>query len=397
MTKNNGIKISFIAKQNGYLKSREKGFDITIQNERLDISVFYDFHELPLQMHAEVKDNDKVEILILAYRIEVIVNKKTEDEEWPAGKCLYDPQDTLISNIQFKKEFIEYEQPLLPTVIDTFTDAQGWKPDKNVFVGDCMPYSTKDDFHVIYLKDRHHHCSKWGYGAHQWEHISTEDFNTWRIHPAVVEITKSSEGSICTGSWIKKGDLEYMFYTVRSLNAPAPIKRSVSKDGFHYIKDEEFLFTLSEKYCDRSARDPKIIIDRNGMYHMFVTTSLVKEGKGCLAHLTSADLNIWQEEENPIYISPDSDQPECPDYIEYNNHYYLIFSLSGVGRYLYSDKPFGEWKTPSNPIIPCKSVPKGAIWNGKIVFVGFDGDGKYAGTMTFKYARAREDGELVFE
>ena len=62
-----------------------------------------------------------------------------------------------------------------------------------------------------------------------------------------------------------------------------------------------------------------------------------------------------------------------------------------------SDSEFENFKSPKQPEIPCASVPKGAVWNEKIVFVGFNGIDGYAGTMTFKSATADIDGELVFE
>jgi hypothetical protein len=52
---------------------------------------------------------------------------------------------------------------------------------------------------------------------------------------------------------------------------------------------------------------------------------------------------------------------------------------------------------PQNHIIPCASVPKGAEWNGRIVFAGFKSMGGYAGSMTFKAATADKSGELIFE
>jgi hypothetical protein len=130
---------------------------------------------------------------------------------------------------------------------------------------------------------------------------------------------------------------------------------------------------------------------------MFLTTSLSKEAKGCLAHYVSMDMESWEEIENPIYISPDKNQPECPDYFFYKGKYYLIFSLRGKAHYMLSDQPFDGFIMPTDPIIPCSSVPKGAEWEGKLIFTGFRGMGGYGGAMTFKTATAKENGELVFE
>ena len=213
-----------------------------------------------------------------------------------------------------------------------------------------------------------------------------------------VPITDPSEGSICTGSWIKNGDKEYLYYTVRmGRGIPAPIRRSVSYDGYHFEKDKSFGFTVSEKYHAASARDPKVVKGEDGLFHMFLTTSLIEEGRGCLAHYVSNDMESWEEIEDPIYVAPGKDQPECPDHFFYNGKYYLIFSLKGRAHYMVSDKPFEDFVMPSDPIIPCSSVPKGAQWNGRLIFTGFKGLGGYGGSMTFKAATSDGSGKLLFE
>ena len=76
--------------------------------------------------------------------------------------------------------------------------------------------------------------------------------------------------------------------------------------------------------------------------------------------------------------------------------YYLVFSLCGKAHYMISDKPFEGFYMPDAPTVPCASVPKAAEWKGRLIFVGFRGMDGYAGTMTFKAATAKENGELVF-
>ena len=213
-----------------------------------------------------------------------------------------------------------------------------------------------------------------------------------------IPITDASEGSICTGSWIKNKDKEYLYYTVRmGRGIAAPICRSISYDGYHFEKDTAFGFTVSDKYHAESTRDPKVVKDEDGLFHMFLTTSLTENGKGCLAHYVSKDMESWAEVEEPIYIAPGKDQPECPDYFLYNGKYYLVFSLKGKAHYMISDKPFEGFVMPSDPIIPCSSVPKCAEWNGRLIFTGFKPIGGYGGSMTFRAARAKENGELIFE
>ena len=379
-----------------------KVMNCTFEGGILDFSITYDFRkDEPLHLISKAKSNDKIIINILPYRIEMYIDDFVEDEEWPYGKhflcnAKFVTNDCSLSIYEGIKD-ISHK----PDIISSFQNAEGWKPEENVFVGDCMPYTHNGKYHVLYLKDRHHHKSKWCLGAHQWEHISTSDFNTWDIHPMAVKIDDSSEASICTGSWILKGNIHYLFYTVRTCDgSPASVRRSVSKDGFHFKKDKDFSFALSDKYTTASTRDPKVIKDEQGKFHMFLTTSLKESANGCLVHLVSDDLNNWTEIDEPLYIAPKSlGEPECPDYFYKDGFYYLVYSLNAKAYYQYSKKPFTEWQLPENPIIPCKSVPKAAIFNDRLIFTGFEPckEGYYGGKMTFLEAIVMENGELKYK
>ncbi|MBQ3862056.1 MAG: glycosyl hydrolase, partial [Clostridia bacterium] len=90
------------------------------------------------------------------------------------------------------------------------------------------------------------------------------------------------------------------------------------------------------------------------------------------------------------------DQPECSDYFAKDGWYYLIFSHRGRGQYRISRRPFSDWQMPENPDIPCESVPKMALWNGRILFTGFHRIDGYAGTLTFTEAWQESDGSLRF-
>ena len=350
-----------------------------------------------LTLNGAIKEGDTVEINLLPHRIELLVNDKLKDEEWPTGNRLFEMDDVFTPALNATVS--EYTEPQreVPSVVSSFENAEGWYPGNGVFVGDCMPYRRDNEYHVLYLKDRRHHQSKWALGAHQWEHLSTKDFKTWSIHPMAVPITDPSEGSICTGSWIRHGDKEYLYYTVRmGRGRPAPIRRSVSTDGYHFEKDPSFGFTLSERYRVAGSRDPKVIRGEDGLFHMLLTTSLIQEQRGCLAHYVSKDMETWEDFGEPLYIAPGTDEPECPDYFQYNGKYYLIFSLKTKAHYMVSDKPFEGFVMPEDPIVPCASVPKCAEWDGKLIFAGFKRMGGYGGSLTFKAATSTENGELIF-
>ncbi len=371
----------------------------TFAEARVSICIRYDFSELPLSLCAEAAPGDAVRVVLRPYRVELYINDRLMDEEWPCGRHMLDNCTLTDHGCNLRVSPAPAAKPYEPAVLGTFQNAEGWQPEENVFVGDCMPHCHEGVYHVLYLKDRHHHKSKWGKGAHQWSHISSADMMHWQIHPMAVEIDDPAEGSICTGSWIYANGTHYLFYTVRMCDgSPAKICRSVSADGFHFEKDRAFAFALSDKYQPTAARDPKVFLGADGQYHMFVTTSLRKERVGCLAHLVSEDLTRWHEVESPVYIAPDwRGEPECPDYFYKDGWYYLVYSLRGIGYYQYSRHPFTDWQTPEQPVIPCKSVPKAAIWQERLIFTGFDGGGRYAGTMTFLEAVVQENGCLQFK
>lgn len=366
------------------------GLEARFDGQTLTITAYFSVSDHPLVLEAPAKTGDTVRFVYQPWRMELWVNDSLLDEEWPYGEpCFDEPSGA---------EPVP-EQPAQPSVLGSFVGAEGWRPGGGVFVGDCMPYVFADRFHVLWLKDRRHHGSKWHKGAHQWGHLSTADLVHWQIHPMAVEIDDPAEASICTGSWIYHNGLHQLYYTIRTTDgSPAPICRSISEDGWHFRKDKAFRFTLSETYTGVSARDPKVFLGADGQMHMFVTTRLTQSRRGCLAHLSSADGERWTELE-PIYVSPEPDQqePECSDYFSIGDRYYLVFSELHAPQYRYSDQPFTGWKTPNDPIIPCHSVPKAGIWNDRLIFAGFVAPPRsWGGTMTFLEAAPDESGELHY-
>ncbi len=398
------------------------------------VRLWSDAHPEPLILSASgVTPGASAALLIHPWRAEFWIDGHLADEEWPDGELplfrvpdarliaagiavTSDPDADDRANLPLRAPDFRTDCGISandgsPAVIGRLLSvngenpAEGWKPsDPGVFAGDCMPFTDADPdgaerYHILYLKDRRHHRSKWHKGAHQWAHMSTRDFKSWDLHPLAVSIDDPGEGSICTGSWLKRADGTHaLYYTVRQIDAsPAPILCSVSEDGCHFRRDPDFRIELSGRYHGPSARDPKVVRGEDG-WHMFVTTSLMTgegAGRGCLAHLVSEDGAAWRETD-PIYVSPDGDQPECSDYFVLNGWHYLVFSHRGRGQYRLSREPFAGWIAPGDPDIPCESVPKAAIWHRRILFTGFRRIEGYAGTLTFTEAWQDPDGTLRF-
>ena len=176
-------------------------WEATLEQGTLHICMRFTANEMPLTLSAPASVGDEVTFTYRPYRLELAVNGVLLDEEWPFGEdYLADAQQTVF-NATLHQTAVE-EAPEEPSITGHFINAQDWCPGNGVFVGDCMPYTHGGRYHVLFLKDRHHHHSKWRLGAHQWAHISTADFVSWDIHPMAVEIDDPLEGSICTGSHI---------------------------------------------------------------------------------------------------------------------------------------------------------------------------------------------------
>jgi hypothetical protein len=189
--------------------------------------------------------------------------------------------------------------------------------------------------------------------------------------------------------------------------SPARLTYAVSDDLDHFEKCGAY-FHVPEGYEPTGARDPFLFFLENE-YHMLVTTRTLDGDSGCLAHLVNDAMGIsgWRDA-GPImrwhdHCAPDSPErrhtPECADWFRMGGYYYLVFGIGSVSRYLYSKKPFGPWTYPEGALIPCGCVPKSAVLpgTGRRIFMGFRGEGGYAGSLCAAEALQNEDGTLRFE
>ncbi len=363
-------------------------------NSVLEITLFYSFREQPLMMSAVCNVGDNAKLVITDAHLALYINEILRDEEWPCGVL---PLDELKSD---ELNFTMTDHANIPAAaLRKGISAENIRL-QGVNIGDCMPFSADEydgKYHLFWLYDRHHHNSKWHFGAHQWGHCSTSDLVNWDEHPMAVGITAQFEGSICTGSVIKVKDKFYAWYAVRMTDGtPARISYATSNNGDNFEKSEVY-FTLPERYIARSARDPKVVY-YDGMYHMILTASLAENKFGCLAHFVSenADMSDFKDL-GPILVHDGYEEPECPDYFEHDGVYYLVWSISSTAHYAYSTKPFGNcgWTIPKNNTIDCGKVPKSAIcpWDGTRVFAGFklDAECGYAGSLVLKRANFQDD------
>jgi glycosyl hydrolase family 32 len=290
---------------------------------------------------------------------------------------------------------------------------QYFKPAGNLFVGDCIPFFHNDTYYLYWLLDSAHHSALKGLGGHQWALSTSRDLVNWKHYPVVLGIDEDWEKSICTGSVVYKDNLFYAFYATRLLDANGAVNEqlsyAISKDGIHFEKQKPNPFyTSAPGYSKRNFRDPKVSVDLQGKFHLFVssaTDSAMTSANGAMVHLVSGDLKKW-DVMAPLIANQD-DVPECPDYFEWNGWYYLVYGRGGNTFYLQSRNKYGPWQYPSSQALDedwNNVVKTAAFTNGRRIAAGWipsrreghdDGGEVFGGNVLIREIIQAKDGSLL--
>lgn len=230
-----------------------------------------------------------------------------------------------------------------------------YKP-QHGYVGDPMPYynAGENRFYLFYLYENAN--------KHPIYLSRTYDYATFDGFMEVLPAgpAGSQEEWIGTGSFIKKDNTYYCFYTGHNgnLNPAEKVMMATSTDLLNWTKQPMATFQASGGYDQNNFRDPHVYWDETrSTYVMLVTTR--KDGKAALARYTSSDLTNWSIIEpllattssNPGVHEVESDAEifECPDIFKMGNKWYLTFSRINRDEhrktfYRIADSPDGPWQ-----------------------------------------------------
>jgi beta-fructofuranosidase len=237
--------------------------------------------------------------------------------------------------------------------VQPVTDMQYFRPvGNNLFVGDCIPFFHDGTYYLYWLIDSAHHSALNGLGGHQWVLSTTKDLKHWINYPVVLGIDEAWEKSICTGSVVYANKRFYAFYATRLINdgkVNEQLSYAIGDDGIHFKKQKPNPFyTSAPGYSKRDFRDPKVFVDADGAFHLFVASkedsASMKGYEGALVHLVSRDFKTWEVKE-PVLTGQRS-VPECPDYFLWNGWYYLVYSDNSNTYYVKSKTAYGPWQQP---------------------------------------------------
>ena len=325
-------------------------------------------------------------------------------------KILFSALLVLLCPLFIRAQFgIQYDPTAQPA-----GNMQYFKPAGNQFVGDCIPFFHNGTYYLYWLLDEGHHSALNGLGGHQWVLSTTKNLKDWTHHPIVIGIDEDWEKSICTGSVAYHNGRFYAFYATRLITGNNEVNEqlsyAVSTDGIHFEKQKPNPFyTYAPGYSKRDFRDPKVVIDKDGTFHLFVSSLTtgydISDGRGCLVHLVSKDLKKW-DVLKPL-ISGQVHVPECPDYFLWKGWYYLVYGQAGDTYYVKSKSPYGPWEFPKSQALTEQwvNVAKTAEFTGnRRIIAGWIpsksedkdyGHERFGGSVVLREAIQLPDGDLA--
>ncbi len=158
---------------------------------------------IPLALLKRSEGEHEVVLNFTGARWTMYVDGALLDNDFPFGY----PQWADRNPWQLDPEYVQTAAVYLPAIQPEQKQArapspspglQYWTPPgHNSWVGDVVTLFHQGRYHVFYLYDRRHHASKFGCGAHYFEHLSTTDFKTWTEHEAATPLDEQWE---CIGT-----------------------------------------------------------------------------------------------------------------------------------------------------------------------------------------------------
>jgi hypothetical protein len=252
---------------------------------------------VPLGMLEKFEGEHEIVLHFSGVRWTLYIDNELLDNDFPLGYPKWGPKSnweidaSIVSRAEIVFPGIEPQQITLkkPRIRNAI---QYWTPlGHNTWVGDVATFYHQGRYHIFYLFDRRGHASKFGKGAHYFEHISTTDFKTWTEHDAATPIEEQWE-TFGTGTpffFNNKLSLSYGLHTTRiyplekttlslqwdyynkygvtgsfrydTLSGyPAGSTYSISEDGISKFKKTKILFHPCE--------NPSVYIDPEGRLRM---------------------------------------------------------------------------------------------------------------------------------
>lgn len=240
------------------------------------------------------------------------------------------------------------------------------RPSKSQAAADCIPLLVDNEYHLFHLTTPHDTTVHPPRLRSTWSHLRSKDLIEWTrddlpaLKPGDCKEDPDADG-IWTGAALlgPQGNM-HIFYTGYNLSkgGQQTIMHATSKDrhGTSFVKAKaDLAITGNSHFEDIDFRDAYLFFNESDRkYWMLVATRLAQGPfwtRGCIALLTSTDLENWSLDSKPLVAPNDIFCPECPELFQLpNGKWYLIYSrFSGPDPgtiWKVADSPRGPFRTP---------------------------------------------------
>ncbi|CAK7206133.1 hypothetical protein SEUCBS139899_008917 [Sporothrix eucalyptigena] len=241
---------------------------------------------------------------------------------------------------------------------------------------DAIPLLVNDDtYHLFHLTTppftRHHPARL----RSSWWRMRSQDLVHWTrdAQPCIMpggggNADLSANAPDADGAWtgaavIGPGGGMNIFYTGYNLSQDG--RQVILRTQAHDKTASSFGYPGSEIQIngagrdlleDVDFRDPFVFYNSDESRYWMVVASRLAQGpywsRGCIALLTSTDLNTWQFAPEPLYTPGDLFCPECPElfFLPTTQKWYLVYSrfhAPNAGTvYRIADSPYGPFRVP---------------------------------------------------
>jgi len=248
---------------------------------------------IPLALLHQPAGEHAIVLNFTGVRWTMYVDGALLDNEFPFGYPQWAAKNVWKIDAGYVKQAALYLPAIKPATQPAKTPAtspgiQYWTPPgHNNWVGDVATISHNGRYHIFYLVDRRHVQSKFGCGAHYFEHLSTIDFKTWTEHEAATPLEEQWE-CIGTGTpfvfnqklcisyglhtgrvypeakttwpaqwdYLKQNGRTGAFPRATTPGIPAGSTYAVSEDGIAHFKKSHIMF--------HPCQNPSVYTDPNG-------------------------------------------------------------------------------------------------------------------------------------
>lgn len=308
------------------------------------------------------------------------------------------------------------------------------RPPTSAAAGDTIPFLLDDEYHLFHLASPSNTVHFPSRVRCSWLRQRSKNLLTWkRDSDPVIPPGPSKDDPDGSGAWTGSAVLGpdgnlHIFYT--GFNHPKGgvqvilHAKSSDREGSKFEKPLGPIRLEPSSHLDMyestDFRDPYVFYNEQESCFWMLVATRFSEGpytsRGCVAMLTSPDLETWCVEKEPLYAPNNIFCPECPEMFTLGNgKWYLAYSrFSGPHAgtlYVVGESPRGPFRSPRDGSggrfdgrrwYAAKSCPKAGDSSKRIAFAWVHDfnkdDAKWLWGGSFTQPReisARPDGSLV--